>query len=95
MLVNELYNPLGTNLHENEMITFVDIPDIEPGTKQRFLKFRLRETIDFAIVSVAVVIKLNGDKVHNARVVLGGVSWKPYRSLKSEQILVGEKISPD
>jgi len=42
-----------------------------------------------------VVIKLDGDKVHDARIVLGGVSWKPYRALKSEQILVGKKISPE
>jgi len=93
--VEELFNPLGTALNESEMITFVDIPNIEPGTKQRFLKFRLRETIDFAIASAAVVIKLDGDKVHDARIVLGGVSWKPYRALKSEQILVGKKISPE
>jgi xanthine dehydrogenase YagS FAD-binding subunit len=94
--VNELYNPLGTVLNESEIITFVDIPNIQQGTKQRFLKFRLRETIDFAIASVAAVIRLDRrNVVQDARIVLGGVSWKPYRALKSEQILVGEKISPN
>lgn len=93
--MDELYNSLGTTLHENEMITFVDIPNVVPGTKQRFLKFRIRETIDYAIVSAAAVIKLKNDIIEDARIVLGGVSWKPYRALESEKILVGKRISPD
>lgn len=60
--------------------------------KQRFLKFRLRRTIDFAIASVATVITLNNNIVSDARIVLGGVSPEPYRAVKAEEILIGEAI---
>ena len=91
--IDEFYTPFGNRLNNGEIITYVDIPKIAPGAKQRFLKFRLRETIDFAIASVAAVIKLDGNLVSDARIVLGGVSSGPYRAVKAEQVLIGEPIT--
>jgi xanthine dehydrogenase YagS FAD-binding subunit len=47
-----LYQTLGTNLDPDELITRIRIPNPASNTLQRFSKFRLRDAIDFAVVSV-------------------------------------------
>ncbi len=91
--IDQLYTPFGTSLGHNEIIETIQVPELRPDVKQRFLKFRLRQTIDFAIVSVASVIKMDKDRVKEATIVLGGVSLRPYRAVKAEQTLIGERIT--
>lgn len=91
--ISELYTTLGNTLEPNEVIKAIEVPEIEAGVKQRFLKFRLRKAIDFAIVSVATVITLRKNIVTNTRIVLGGVSAVPYRAVQAEGILIGHKIT--
>ena len=91
--INKFYTALGNVLEPNEVITAIQVPRVGSEVKQRFLKFRLRETTDFAIVSVAVAITLNNNIVSDARVVLGGVAPEPYRAVKAERILIGEPIT--
>lgn len=93
--VDKLYTKLGNILEPGEVITSIQIPKVESGAKQRFLKFRLRKTIDFAIVSVATVITLKGKTVRNTRMTLGGVAPVPYRAEKAEQALIGREITFD
>jgi len=91
--LEEFYVPLGNILELNEMITEVQIPTPRPSTKQRYLKFRLRQTIDFAISSVAAVITIEAGVVSQARIALGGVAPAPYRALRAEETLEGEAIT--
>ena len=91
--IDELYETLGTTLKPDEIISTIQIAKVESGVKQRFLKFRTRKAIDFAIASVAAIIKLDGKIVNDARIVLGGVSSKPYRAVKAEQFLMSEPIT--
>ena len=44
------------------------------------------------MVSVAAVLRLDGAKVHEARVVLGGVAPTPYRSGRVEDYLTGVDV---
>lgn len=92
--LDKLYTTLGNTIEPAEVITAVSVPRIETGTKQRFLKFRVRKAIDFAIVSVAAVIKLENYVVRDTRIVLGGVSYQPYRAVKAEEVLRGERLTP-
>ncbi len=91
--IDKFYTTFGNILEPNEIITAIQVTEIASGAKQRFLKFRLRKAIDFAIVSVATVITLNDNVVSQARIVIGGVSSKPYRAVKAEGILTGEPIT--
>ena len=91
--VDSLYSNLGNTLEPNEVITAVKVAEVEPSAKQRFLKFRLRKAIDFAIVSAAAVIKLDNDVISDASLVLGGVASYPYRAVKAEEALIGEHIT--
>jgi len=91
--IDKFYTTFGNTLGPNEVITAIQVPNIGSRVKQRFLKFRLRRTIDFAITSVAAIITLNNNIVGDARLVLGGVSPEPYRAVKAEGILIGESIT--
>lgn len=87
--VTDFYNPLGNSLKPGEMVTGVEVPSVETESKQAFLKFTLRKPVDFAIVSVATVITLNGGMCKDARIALGAVAAGPVRATKAEKILVG------
>ncbi len=92
--IDELYTNEGNVLKHNEVITGIQVPRVEANIKQRYLKFRLRETIDFAIVSVAVVITMHNNIINKAKIVLGGVSQAPYQAVESQEILRGEQLTP-
>jgi xanthine dehydrogenase YagS FAD-binding subunit len=90
--IDELYNPLGNDIRVDEMITEVQFPVLRGGTRQSFSKFRLRNSIDFAIVSVASVISSSGGICEDARIVLGAVAARPIRAVEAEQAIRGKKI---
>jgi xanthine dehydrogenase YagS FAD-binding subunit len=91
--LEEFYSPLGNTLQVGEMITEIYIPAPKPSTGQKYLKFRERKAIDFAIASVATMVTLEDAVVTDARVVLGGVAPVPFRALKAEEILRGKVIT--
>jgi xanthine dehydrogenase YagS FAD-binding subunit len=90
--VTEFYNPMGNSLKRGEMVTGVEVPSVEKEARQAFLKFTLRKPVDFAIVSVATVITVNGGVCTDARIALGAVAAGPVRATKAEKILVGRPI---
>jgi xanthine dehydrogenase YagS FAD-binding subunit len=55
-----------------------------------YLKLRDRASYEFALASAAVVITIAGGKVTQARIALGGVGTKPWRSPEAEAALVGK-----
>jgi xanthine dehydrogenase YagS FAD-binding subunit len=90
--VADFYQPLGNALATDEMVTEIQIPRILLSTRQIFTKYRLREAVDFAIVSVAMVVILDNGICRDARIVLGAVAPGPFRAVKSEQLLLGKSI---
>jgi xanthine dehydrogenase YagS FAD-binding subunit len=82
-----------TVLGAKEIVTAVTIPNGASGTKGHFIKFKERDSYDFALVSVAVVVRKQGDTVSDARVVLGGVAPTPWRSKEAEAALVGKALT--
>lgn len=82
-----------TILHSDEILTEIEIPNPGTDTKSAFLKFAIRKSIDFPIVNCATMVKTKGDKVKNARICLNAVYVTPYRAKKSEDVIIGKKIS--
>jgi NADPH-dependent glutamate synthase beta subunit-like oxidoreductase/CO/xanthine dehydrogenase FAD-binding subunit len=80
-----------TVLDSDELVTEIEIPVPSEASIQRYQKFRIRRSIDFAIVSVASVLSLHGDKIGEAAVVLGAVAPIPLRALDVERFLVGRE----
>jgi len=91
--LEKLYVPLGNALEPNELITELQVPAPRLSSRQRYLKFRMRNAVDPAIASVAAAITVEAKKVSSARIVLGAVAASPYRSIEAEEILQGEVIT--
>ena len=79
---------LDTVLRAGELITAVELaaaPD--PATRQRYRKVRERRSFAFALVSVAAVLELDGDRARDVRIALGGVAHAPWRASRAEDAL--------
>ena len=79
-----------TALEPGDLITHVTLPPPIKGSKQLYLKLRDRASYEFALASAAVVIGVAGGNVTHARIALGGVGAKPWRSQEAEAALVGQ-----
>jgi xanthine dehydrogenase YagS FAD-binding subunit len=79
-----------TVLEPGDLVTHVTLPPPVAGSKQLYLKLRDRVSYEFALASAAVVITVAGGTVTRARVALGGVGTKPWRSPEAEAALVGQ-----
>jgi NADPH-dependent glutamate synthase beta subunit-like oxidoreductase len=88
----EFFGALGNSLEKDEMITEIQVPRPQKGTRQTFLKHRVREAVDFAIVSVASVVTEKGGKCEDARIVLGAVAPAPLRAVGAEQAIKGKPV---
>jgi xanthine dehydrogenase YagS FAD-binding subunit len=79
-----------TVLEPGDLITHVTLPAPIAGSKQIYLKLRDRASYEFALASAAVVINVTGQNITRARIALGGVGTKPWRSPEAEAVLVGQ-----
>jgi len=82
-------------LEPNQIITAVKVPQPSPGTKSTYLKFREKLSLDFAIVSVAAVLQMEGKVCKKANIVLGGVAPLPWRAEATEAELNGKTLTAD
>src|SRR5215471_7332658 len=79
-----------TVLEPGDLIVHVTLPRPIAGSKQVYLKLRDRASYEFALASAAIVLTIAGGKVTQARIALGGVGTKPWRSPEAEAALVGK-----
>ena len=79
-----------TVLEPGDLITHVTLPPPIAGSTQLYLKLRDRASYEFALASAAVVLTIASGKVTRARVAMGGVGTKPWRSPEAESALVGQ-----
>lgn len=79
-----------TVLEAGELITEVVFPILPIAARSYYLKVRDRASYEFALTSAAVAISLNGDRITDTRLALGGVATKPWRAAEAEQSLVGK-----
>jgi xanthine dehydrogenase YagS FAD-binding subunit len=83
-------------LQNDEIITEIFVPASPLATRSTYLKFKERESLDFALASVAAAVQLAGDRtVRDARIVLGGVAPIPWRVPAAEKFLAGKSLTPD
>lgn len=81
-----------TTLDKNELITEVTISAV-PLTHVHYLKVRDRASYAFALISVAAGLQLDGKKIVQARLAMGGVAHKPWRLTAAEESLKGKEVS--
>jgi xanthine dehydrogenase YagS FAD-binding subunit len=82
-----------TVLEPGDLITHVTLPAPAPGSRSLYLKLRDRASYEFALASAAVVVTVASGKVTRARIALGGVGTKPWRSTEAEQELTSQSAT--
>src|SRR6266404_5466530 len=81
---------LDTNLHQDEIVTAVELPARGFASNYTYLKLRDRLSYAFALVSIAAALELEGSTIKEARLALGGVAHKPWRDTAAEAALRGQ-----
>jgi xanthine dehydrogenase YagS FAD-binding subunit len=93
--VEELYRLPGDTPHlehtllPGELIVEVRVPGGAHSRRARYLKVRDRASYEFALVSAAVALDVEGGVVRAARIAAGGVGTRPWRMRACEELLVG------
>jgi len=98
VLIGDFYTGNGQKPHdlrEDEFVSAILIPPEDRGWKQGFLKKSARGSVDFAIASLSVRLKVSGSIVEDAKIALNGVSTKPVRPAEAENYLKGKKVNPE
>ncbi len=86
---------LTTALAENEILTGVDVPVLQPNQVAEYAKMAHPAT-HFAVVGAAVVITLEeGTRCTAASVAVGGLVPKPMRAPSVESALVGQQLTQE
>jgi xanthine dehydrogenase YagS FAD-binding subunit len=65
------------------------VPPAPVAKRSIYLKFRDRESYEFALVSVGVAMRVEDGTIAEARLALGGIATKPWRARLAEQSLIG------
>ncbi len=99
--VNDFYRLPGdtpqreTAIEPGELITGVLLPPAGADETSHYLKLRERASFEFALVSAAVVVAHEGDRIRGARIAMGGVGTKPWRLPQVEAALAGAPATPE
>jgi 4-hydroxybenzoyl-CoA reductase subunit beta len=78
----------------NEILTELILPPAD-GRRSAYMKLRRRGSFDFPVLGVAVSVRLDGDTVREARIVLGAVASQPREATKASAALVGQRLTPE
>jgi xanthine dehydrogenase YagS FAD-binding subunit len=83
-------------LQNDDLITEIFVPASPLATHSTYLKFKERESLDFALASVAAAVQLASDRtVRDVRIVLGGVAPIPWRVPAAEKFLIGKQLNAE
>ena len=78
-----------TMLEPGELIVALTIPTATHARRSTYLKVRERSSYAYALASAAVGLDVQAGTIRTARVALGGVGTKPWRSPEAEKVLTG------
>ncbi|WP_174292103.1 FAD binding domain-containing protein [Sphingomonas bacterium] len=78
-------------LRPGEIVTAIDLPPEGFASNYTYLKLRDRRSYAFALVSIAVGLRIEEGRVAEARIAMGGVAHKPWRRREAEELLIGRE----
>ena len=84
---------LDTNLRPGELVTSIEVLDNAFAKHSHYLKVRDRASYSFALVSVAAALQIDGGRIWDARLAIGGVAHKPWRYWAVDLMLRGKAPS--
>jgi len=86
---------IDTALGREELILAVELPSDGFAAHHAYVKIRERASYAFALVSVAVALRLEEGSIAEARIALGGVAHKPWRDRQVEALLHGRPATQE
>jgi xanthine dehydrogenase YagS FAD-binding subunit len=81
------------SIHPDQILTGISIPANAREWRNATYEIRQKEALDWPLATASVALKMNGDKITSARVVLGHVAPVPWRSHPAEQALEGKSLN--
>ena len=85
---------IETVLEPGEVIAAIAVPASAVARRSHYLKVRDRASFEFAVVSAAVALDMDGPRIRQAHIALGGVGTKPWRVPRVEAALAGSDLDP-
>jgi 4-hydroxybenzoyl-CoA reductase subunit beta len=95
--IGELYRDDGIEYltrRPDEILAEILLPPAD-GWASAYLKLRRRGSFDFPVLGVAVALRRDGDRVEDARIVLGAVASLPRECRQAAAALVGQRLTPE
>lgn len=82
-------------LKPGEIVLEIVVPGPEPGTVAVYDKYRVRKSIDFAVLAVAGTYRLEDGLVKEISLVLGAVAPIPMKMTEAENYLRGKALNEE
>ena len=79
-------------LDRGDLIIAIEVPARVEGRASHYLKLRDRQSYEFALVSAAAAVAVDGRRIRTARLAMGGVAHKPWRLTAAEAALRGVSL---
>jgi xanthine dehydrogenase YagS FAD-binding subunit len=79
-------------IEPEEVVAAILVPATPVARRSHYLKVRDRASFEFALVSAAVALDLEGGRIREAQIALGGVGTKPWRVPQVEAALSGAAL---
>jgi xanthine dehydrogenase YagS FAD-binding subunit len=83
---------IETVLTKGELVTHVALPARPFAARSAYVKLRDRASFEFALASAAAALTIDGDRVADVRLALGGVATRPWRATEAERVLAGTAL---
>ena len=81
-----------TTLAQGELITAFVLPAANWTRRSLYLKIRDRDSYAYALASAAIALDMDGSRVREARIAVGGVATVPWRARQAEDYLKGKVL---
>ncbi|RWO14515.1 MAG: xanthine dehydrogenase family protein subunit M [Mesorhizobium sp.] len=91
----EMQRAHDARIETGEVMTRVIVPPLNAGAKAAYRKQTERDSYDWPICDVAVVLTMEGQTVQNASIVMGWVAPTLRRAVESERLLIGNRLIDD
>jgi xanthine dehydrogenase YagS FAD-binding subunit len=85
---------IETILEPGEVVAAIRVPASPVARRSHYLKVRDRASFEFAVVAAAAALDLDGKRIRQARIALGGVGTKPWRVPQVETALADATLDP-
>lgn len=93
LLAPDAARPGDAALKQGELLTHVTIPPLPQNIRAAYHKQTERDSYDWPICDVAVVLQIRGDVVESASIAMGWVAPTPRRATACERLLTGRRIN--